>query len=207
MATMNAVERITDTRQAGLVGVDGRTYPLRSARLEAHAAGGVGCTTLAQKFGNPYEEPLEVTYTLPLPARGAVVGYTIRMGKRVIRGEVEKREQEAEAYRRAITEGRVAGLVEQDRADSEDRSTTPQDRPRAESRAPSGSSPIAPRSCSRPGGPPGPVSPGTIASGAPELPASRYTPRRGGGACRIRPWSSGRDRRRGRDRRGLPECK
>lgn len=101
-----------------LVSVDGRTYPLRSAEVRAHAEGGLAATTLVQEFENPYEEPLEVIYTMPLPADGAVLGYLIRMGERIIRGEIETREKASEKYREALFEGRTAGLLEQDRADT-----------------------------------------------------------------------------------------
>src|SRR5438046_9230184 len=98
-------------RPAGLVSVDGRTYPLKSAQLEARAEGGIAATTFTQTYGNPYEEPLEVLYTLPLPASGAVVGSSIRLGKRVIRGEVRRRAEAQEEYRRARLAGRTAGSL------------------------------------------------------------------------------------------------
>jgi Ca-activated chloride channel homolog len=101
-----------------LVSVDGRTYPLRSAQIRARAEGGLASSTLNQVFANPYDEPLEVVYTLPLPADGAVIGYTIRIGERVIRGEVEPREKAEAAYRQALYEGRTAGLLEEDRSDT-----------------------------------------------------------------------------------------
>jgi Ca-activated chloride channel homolog len=105
-------------RQAGLVTVDGRIYPLESVRLAARAEGGVASSRLVQRFANPHDEALEVTYTLPLPADGAVLGYTIRVGGRVIRAEVEPRAKAEADYRRALCEGRTAGLLEQDRADT-----------------------------------------------------------------------------------------
>jgi len=103
---------------AALVTVDGRTFPLGSARITARAEGGLALTTLTQDFRNPYDEPLEVLYTLPLPADGAVIGYAIHMGERVIRGEIEKREVAKLAYEKALFEGRAAGLLEQDRDDT-----------------------------------------------------------------------------------------
>ena len=103
---------------ARLVSVDGKTYPLESAELKARAEGGMAATTLIQTFANPYAEPLEVLYTLPLPADGAVLGYTITIGDRVIRGEVQPREKAAAAYKQALYEGRTAGLLEQQRADT-----------------------------------------------------------------------------------------
>jgi Ca-activated chloride channel family protein len=118
MASTSAISRTDSHRAAGLVSVDGRTYPLKSVRVEAQAEGGVAATTFTQAYGNPYEEPLEVLYTLPLPANGAVIGYTIRLGNRVIRGEVRKRDEAREEYRKALVEGRTAALLEQERADT-----------------------------------------------------------------------------------------
>jgi Ca-activated chloride channel family protein len=118
MPTATAMPQPVGTRAAGLVSVDGRTYPLESARLEGRAEGGIAVVTLTQTYHNPYQEPLEVQYTLPLPADGAVIGYTVRMGEKVIRGEVEPREKAEADYRKAIAEGRTAGLLEQDRADT-----------------------------------------------------------------------------------------
>jgi len=103
---------------ASLVSVDGKTYPLESARLLARAEGGVATTTLLQTFANPHPEPLEVLYTLPLPADGAVLGYTVRIGEKTIRGEVQPREVAARAYREALYAGRTAGLLEQQRSDT-----------------------------------------------------------------------------------------
>lgn len=101
-----------------LVSVDGKTYPLESAQIIARAQGGFAMSTLAQVFANPYDEPLEVVYTLPLPADGAVLGYTVKVGERVIRGEVQPREKAAKAYKEALFQGRTAGLLEQHRIDT-----------------------------------------------------------------------------------------
>jgi Ca-activated chloride channel family protein len=101
-----------------LASVDGRTFPLQAASVTATASGGIACSTLIQTYRNPYAEPLEVVYTLPLPADGAVIGYTMRLGERVIRGEVRPREEAKAAYEKALFEGRTAALLEQDRDDT-----------------------------------------------------------------------------------------
>jgi Ca-activated chloride channel homolog len=119
MPSQSLAVRINEQpRSPTLVSVDGRTYPLRSAQLRARAEGGIASSTLVQTFANPYEEPLEVVYSLPLPADGAVLGYTVRIGERVIRGEVQPREEAEAAYRQALFEGRTAGLLEEDRTDT-----------------------------------------------------------------------------------------
>jgi Ca-activated chloride channel family protein len=105
-------------RGAKLVSVDGRTFPLEAARVAARTSGALAFSTLVQTYRNPYAEPLEVVYTLPLPADGAVIGYTMRLGERVIRGEVRPREEAKAAYEKALFEGRSAALLEQDRDDT-----------------------------------------------------------------------------------------
>ncbi|MBP7148712.1 MAG: VWA domain-containing protein [Acidobacteria bacterium] len=105
-------------RQHGLVAVDGKSYPLLAAQIRARAAGGLAETVLVQRFANPYPEPLEVVYTMPLPAEAAVLGYTIRLGERRIVGEIESLEIARAAYTKALLEGRTAGLFEQRRADT-----------------------------------------------------------------------------------------
>ncbi len=106
-------------RQAqGLVAVDRRTFPLLASRIQARAEGGLAATTLVQKYANPHKVPLEVLYILPLPADGAVVGFTIRLGERVVRGEVERREVARERYLKALEEGHTAGLLEQERTNT-----------------------------------------------------------------------------------------
>jgi Ca-activated chloride channel family protein len=106
------------TAPAGLTDLEGRPFPLLGARLSALAEGGVARSTLEQRYVNPHEEPLEVIYTLPLPADGAVIGYVIEIGGRRITGHVEAREQAQAEYARALEEGRTAGLLEQERADT-----------------------------------------------------------------------------------------
>jgi len=118
MTTATVLPRTGTNHNVGLVAVDGRTYPLKSAAVSGRAEGGIAATTLSQTYENPYAETLEVLYTLPLPADAAVTRYTVRLGKRVIRGEVRKRDEAREEYRKALFEGRTAALLEQERADT-----------------------------------------------------------------------------------------
>ncbi|HET9251674.1 MAG TPA: VIT domain-containing protein, partial [Candidatus Eisenbacteria bacterium] len=118
MAPQDSIVPAQEPRSPALVSVDGRTYPLRSAHVRGRAEGGLAQTTVVQVFTNPHAEPLEVLYTMPLPADGAVLGYTVRIGERVIRGEIRPREEAEAEYKKALYQGRSAGLLEQDRADT-----------------------------------------------------------------------------------------
>jgi Ca-activated chloride channel homolog len=100
----------------GLVTADARTLPLAGASLAVDAGGGLARVVLEQRFRNPHAEPLEVTYSLPLPADAAVSGFAFRIGVERIVGEIDKRANAKERFERAIVEGRGAALVEQDRS-------------------------------------------------------------------------------------------
>lgn len=99
-----------------LVTTDGRALPLRTTHLAVTAGGGLARTRLVQHFANPHAEPLAVTYLLPLPADGAVAGFTFTIGARRVVGEIDKRTRARERFEAALTEGRTAALLEQDRA-------------------------------------------------------------------------------------------
>ena len=98
-----------------LVCVDGRTLPLRCARLLGRHRAGLGRITLEQTFENPYAEPLRVTYQLPLPEEGAVSGFSFRIGDREIVGEVDRKDRARERFEQAIAQGRSAAHLEQER--------------------------------------------------------------------------------------------
>jgi Ca-activated chloride channel homolog len=99
-----------------LVSVDGRTLPLESTALGAEAGGGIARAVLRQTFRNKETVPLEVVYTFPLPAEGAVAGYEVRIDGRRVIGRIERREAARRQFETALLEGRSAGLVDQERA-------------------------------------------------------------------------------------------
>ncbi|MCL2824481.1 MAG: VWA domain-containing protein [Polyangiaceae bacterium] len=99
-----------------MVSTTGRVLPLKEMRIHADAIGGIARTKLEQTFSNPYSEPLSVTYLLPLPADGAVSAFAFLIGERRIHGEVDSRNKARERYEQAVSEGRSAALLEQDRS-------------------------------------------------------------------------------------------
>ncbi|MBZ0120105.1 MAG: VIT and VWA domain-containing protein, partial [Sandaracinaceae bacterium] len=101
---------------ARLVAPDGRTLPLRATFIAAEAAGGIARVVLRQSFVNPFTSPLSVTYLLPLPADGAVSGFSFRVAGRRVVGEIDRRAIARERFEEALVQGRTAAILEQDRS-------------------------------------------------------------------------------------------
>ncbi|MBL9026472.1 MAG: VWA domain-containing protein [Myxococcales bacterium] len=101
---------------ARLIPTEGKVLPLEASELRVDAKGGLARVVFTQRFRNPYQEPLSVTYKLPLPADAAVSGFVFRIGERTIRGRVEGRSEAREQYEQAILEGRSAALLEEERS-------------------------------------------------------------------------------------------
>src|SRR5215203_16897 len=102
---------------ASLSTADGRTLALVGVRLRGEARGGIARLVLEQRFINPFEETLDVTYRMPLPADGAVSAYAFEIAGRVIAGRIESKAQARETFERALVEGRTAALLEQNTND------------------------------------------------------------------------------------------
>jgi Ca-activated chloride channel family protein len=99
-----------------LVSVDGRALPLTQASLQADAIAGVVRVTLEQTFRNPHDEPLTVTYSLPLPADGAVSGFSFLVGGELVVGEVDTKQKARTRFDEAVLSGRTAALLDQERS-------------------------------------------------------------------------------------------
>ncbi|MFZ5442836.1 MAG: VIT domain-containing protein [Myxococcota bacterium] len=99
-----------------LVTADGRALPLIGAALVADARGGLVRVTLEQTFRNPHDEPLKVTYSLPLPADGAVSGFAFRIGDERVVGQVDTKQRARQRFEDAVLEGRTAALLDQERS-------------------------------------------------------------------------------------------
>ncbi len=112
---MNA-NKLDSSAGARLVTSDGRPLPLRKTHLEARARAGIARSTLRQTFFNPNEEPLRVRYLLPLPADGAVVGFSFTLRGVRTDGRVKSREAARQDFERALVEGRSGALLEQERS-------------------------------------------------------------------------------------------
>ncbi|MDJ0747585.1 MAG: VIT domain-containing protein [Xenococcaceae cyanobacterium MO_167.B27] len=92
-----------------------QTFPLEHTTVTAKIAGNLSRVEVKQTFSNPNDQPLEAIYKFPLPDDAAVDDMEIRIGDRVIRGIIKKREEAQKIYQEAKREGKTAGLLEQQR--------------------------------------------------------------------------------------------
>lgn len=89
--------------------------PLESVDLAATIDGLTAYLRLTQTFVNVHDVPLEATYIFPLPERAAVQRFRLRVGDRVVEGELKERGQARREYREAIRKGHQAAITEEER--------------------------------------------------------------------------------------------
>ena len=92
-----------------------QAFTLTNTDVKGKISGNISRVEVTQTFQNPYDKPLEAIYVFPLPDQAAVDDMEIRIGDRVIKGNIKKREEAKAIYERARQEGRTAGLLEQER--------------------------------------------------------------------------------------------
>lgn len=104
-------------RGAELVTASGDSLPLTGAALSVVAKGGIARAVLTQTFENDHDEPLHLTYKMPLPADGAVSGYAFEIGERTVKGDVRPKAQARADFEAALAQGKTAGILEQEKPD------------------------------------------------------------------------------------------
>src|SRR5438046_5606227 len=90
---------------------------LRGVRVRCHVAGMSQKTTVEQMFVNRESRAIEAIYTFPLPDGGAVCGFEVITGDRVLTGTIDENEKAIEKYDDAIDAGHGAFMIEADRPD------------------------------------------------------------------------------------------
>ncbi|MBX2855237.1 MAG: marine proteobacterial sortase target protein [Rhodobacteraceae bacterium] len=87
--------------------------PLVSTKIDISVAGPIARAVVTQRFRNPAEVFVEGKYLFPLPEGAAVDTLKMRIGDRLIEGEIKEKQQAREIYEQAKAEGYKASLVEQ----------------------------------------------------------------------------------------------
>jgi Ca-activated chloride channel family protein len=93
----------------------GAQLPLDHTSVAATVRGHVARVRVSQRFVNDHRDPIEVTYSFPLPENSAVDGMRMVIGDRVIESEVHTRERARSNYEDARAAGHTAALLEQER--------------------------------------------------------------------------------------------
>jgi Ca-activated chloride channel family protein len=89
--------------------------PLRHTAVAAQVVGVMSSVKVVQHFQNPYDRPIEAVYVFPLPHRAAVHAMTMRVGQRVIKAVIQRRDEAKATYEKAKREGKTASLLEEER--------------------------------------------------------------------------------------------
>lgn len=91
------------------------SFTLQHTEVTAKITGNLSRVEVVQTFSNPYNTPLEAVYKFPLPDEAAVDDMEIRIGDRIIRGVIKKREEAKQIYQEAKQQGKTTALLEQER--------------------------------------------------------------------------------------------
>ncbi len=91
------------------------TCPLKHTDVQASVSGYVARVTVKQQFHNPFKQKIEAVYTFPMPDDAAVDEMTMRIGNRVIKGTIKKKDDARQTYETARAQGQVASLLDQER--------------------------------------------------------------------------------------------
>lgn len=91
------------------------TCALKHTDVKVRVSGFVASVYVKQLFQNPYKQKIEAQYTFPLSSTGAVDDMTMRIGSRIIRGTIKKKQEAHQIYNQAKAEGHVASLLDQEK--------------------------------------------------------------------------------------------
>ena len=89
-----------------------------NTEIRANVSGLVARIEVTQVFRNDGPNWAEATYRYPLPTGAAVDRMRIEVGQRVLEGEIREKLEARRQYQQAAASGKVASLVEQDRANT-----------------------------------------------------------------------------------------
>ena len=96
---------------------DGATFalPTLATDVTIRVNGPLARARVVQTFRNPGSDWLEGVYVFPLPENAAVDRLRMRVGERLIEGEIREREEARATFEQARAKGQRAALVEQER--------------------------------------------------------------------------------------------
>lgn len=116
LSQMQARWKLSDEeRNFGSLKCQHGMLPLEDLKLQGAIRGLDFSLKLTQVFVNVHPQTIEAVYIFPLPARAAVSAFTMRTKDREVKGVLQERGQARANYAQAISEGKQAALVEEER--------------------------------------------------------------------------------------------
>ncbi len=112
--------RLSEVRQGELLfaGMEEGLYlpaPRLSQEVEIYISGMAARSVVRQHFVNSTQQWQEAIYVFPLPDESGVDQLRMRVGERVIEGEIREKEEARKVYQQARREGKKASLLSQER--------------------------------------------------------------------------------------------
>jgi len=89
--------------------------PLKHTDVTVDISGFIARVTVRQQFQNPFPDKIEAVYVFPLSQDAAVDRMTMKVGDRIIQGEIKERGEARAIYEQAKAAGKVASLLDQER--------------------------------------------------------------------------------------------
>ncbi|NOQ81617.1 MAG: marine proteobacterial sortase target protein [Methylophaga sp.] len=89
--------------------------PKLNTEVDIEVNGLLARVTVSQTFTNPSSQWQEGIYVFPLPETAAVDHLRMKVGDRIIEGDIKPKKQAHEIYQQAKQEGKQASLIEQQR--------------------------------------------------------------------------------------------
>jgi Ca-activated chloride channel homolog len=116
---LTRVEQLSDLESGQLVFRQPQGHYLISPTVDTHVemeiVGLLARVKLSQTFANPTQYWQEGVYVFPLPETAAVDRLWMKIGERIIEGEIHPKKQTKKIYQQAKASGKRASLVEQQR--------------------------------------------------------------------------------------------
>ena len=115
---LQTLERLGDAKEGRLVfkSKDGMIKaPTLKTDVHMRITGMIARVKVEQHFKNPTKDWMEGVYVFPLPEESAVDHLDMKVGTRVIEGQIKEKDEAKKTYEAAKQEGKKATLLEQER--------------------------------------------------------------------------------------------
>ena len=120
-ASAASVDQINNTKSGSLLVKNAQTghympTPTLLTDVKINVSGILARTTVSQQFQNNSKDWVEGIYVFPLPENAAVDQLRMRIGDRIIEGQIKEREEAKKQFQEAARSGKKATLIEQERS-------------------------------------------------------------------------------------------